>query len=119
MAGALLGERGGEAVELTEEDQLVEDLHLFVEAALFGEVADAGEGGAVEGLVEEADGAGVGPGDADHHADGGGFAAAVGAEQAEHGAGFDGEGEAFYGDFCVVGFADVQEFYDGHEIGQV
>ena len=36
--------RGGgrvEAVELAEEDELVHDLHLLVEAALFGQVADA------------------------------------------------------------------------------
>ena len=89
--GALRAVRGVEAVELAEEDELVEHLHLLVEAALFGQVADAVEGVAGEGLVEEADGAGVGHGDADHHADGAGLAGAVGAEQAEHGAGLDGE----------------------------
>ena len=87
------GSRGVEAVELAEEDELVDDLHLLVEAALFGEVADALEVVAGEGLVEEADGAGVGDGDADHHADGAGLAGAVGTEQTEHGAGLDGEAQ--------------------------
>ena len=49
--------------------------------------------GAIEGLAEEVDGAGVGNRHADHHADGGGLAGAVGAEEAEHAAGFDGEAE--------------------------
>ena len=39
--GALAGGGGVEAVELAEEDELVDDLHLLVEAALFGQVADA------------------------------------------------------------------------------
>ncbi len=51
--GALGGDGGVEAVELAEEDELVEDVHLFVEAALLGQVADALEGFAVEGLAEE------------------------------------------------------------------
>ena len=41
--------------ELAEEDKLVEDLHLLVEAALFGQIADAVEAGALEGLAEETD----------------------------------------------------------------
>jgi hypothetical protein len=55
LDGALAGFGGGEAVEFAEEDKLVEDLHLLVEAALFGQVADALEALALEGLVEEAD----------------------------------------------------------------
>ncbi len=101
-------------MELAEEDELVDDLHLLVEAALFGQIADAVEVLAVEGLAEELHVAGVGHGDADHHADGGGLAGAVGAEEAEHAAGLDLEGEIFDGDFGVVGFADLLEFDDGH-----
>ena len=110
----LLAVVGVETVELAEEDELVHDLHLLVEAALFGEVADALEVLSVEGLAEEVDGAGVGHGDADHHADAGGFAGAVGAEEAEHGAWFDGEAEVFDGDLGVVDLADMLQFYDGH-----
>ena len=112
--GALGGGGGVEAVELAEEDELVDDLHLLVEAALFGQIADAMKVLAVEGLVEELDRAGVGHGDADHHADGGGLAGAVGAEEAEHAAGLDAEAEVVDGDFGVVGFADLLEFNDGH-----
>ena len=61
-------------MELAEEDELLHDLHLFVETTFFGEIADALEEIAVERLAEEVDGAGVGDRDADHHADGGSFA---------------------------------------------
>ena len=115
--GSLAGSGGVEAVQLAEEDELVHDLHLFVEAALFGEVADALEVFAPEGLAEEADGARVGDGHADHHADGGGFSGAVGAEEAEHGAWLDGEAEVCDGDFGVVGLSDMLQFYDGHRVG--
>ena len=101
-------------MELSEKDELVEDVHLFVKAALFRQVADAVEGCALERLAEEGDGAGIGAGDADHHADGGGFAGAVGAEEAEHLAGFDRKGQALDGDLFVVQLADVVEFDDGH-----
>ncbi len=71
---ALAGGGGVEAVQLAEKDELIHDLHLLVEAAFFRQVADAVEETAVEGLAEEADGAGVGKRHADHHADAGGFA---------------------------------------------
>jgi hypothetical protein len=105
---------GREPVQLAEEDELIQDVHLFVEAALLGQVADAAQHGAGEGAVEERDGAGVGHGDADHHADGTGFAGAVGAEQAEHGAGLDGEGEVLHRDLGVVDLSDVVQLDDGH-----
>ncbi len=97
-----------------EKDELVHDLHLLVEAALFGQVADALEMLAVKRLAEEADRAGVGHGDADHHADAGGLAGAVGAEEAEHAARLNGEAEVCDGDLGVVGFADMLQFYDRH-----
>ena len=112
--GALAGGGGVEAVQLAEKDELLHDLHLFVKAALFGEVADAVEEFAAKRLAEELDGAGVRDGDADHHADTGGLAGAVGAEEAEHTAGLNGEAEVCDGDLGVVGFADMLQFYDGH-----
>ena len=71
-----------EAVQLAEEDELVDHLHLLVEAALFGQVADALEALAFEGLAEEAHPAGVGHGDAHHHANGTGLSGAVRAREA-------------------------------------
>jgi hypothetical protein len=112
--GALAGGGGVEAVKLAEEDELVHDLHLLVKAALFGEVADALEAVAAKGLAEELDGAGVRHGDADHHADGGGLTGAVGAEEAEHGSGLDGEAHVVDGDFSVVDLADVMQLDDWH-----
>jgi hypothetical protein len=67
-----------------------------------------------KGLVEEGHRAGVGDGDANHHANAGGFARAVGAEEAEHAARFNLETEVCYGDLGVVNFADVLQLYDGH-----
>ena len=43
--GALAGGVGVEAVQLAEEDELIHDLHLLVEAAFLGQVADACEAG--------------------------------------------------------------------------
>ena len=106
--------RGSEAVQLAEEGELIQHVHLLVEAALLRQVSDAAQHGAGEGAVEERDRAGVGDGDADHHADGAGFAGAVGAEQAEHGAGLDGEGEVLHRDLGVVDLADVMQLDDGH-----
>ena len=69
-------------MELAEKDELIEDLHLLVQAAFFGQIADALEALAMKGLAEEDDLARVGHGDADHHADGTGFPGAVGAQEA-------------------------------------
>src|SRR5439155_5261556 len=112
--GTLAGGGGVEAVQLAEEDELVHDLHLLVETALFWQVADAVEELAAKRLAEEVDGAGVRHGDADHHADAGGLTGTIGAEKAEHAAWFDGEAEVCDGDLGVVGFADMLQFYDGH-----
>ena len=102
-------------MELAEEDELVDDLHLLVEAALFGQIADALEALALEGLSEEDHLAGVGHGDAHHHADGAGFPGAVRAEKAEHLAGFNLEAEIVDGDFRFVGLGHSREFDDWHE----
>ncbi len=112
--GAFAGGFGTEAMELAEEDKLIEDLHLFVEAALLGQIADAVEVAAREGRTEEINAAGVGQGDAHHHADGAGFAGAVGAEETEHLAGLDGEREVADGDFALVGLGDSRELNNRH-----
>ena len=102
-------------MELAEEYELVENLHFLVEAALFRQVADAVEAAAIEGFFKEADAAGVGHGDAHHHADGAGFAGAIGAEESEHLAGVDGEREVANGDFAVISLGDCGELNDRHE----
>jgi len=40
-------------MQAAEEDQLIEDFHFFVEAALFGQVADAVEACAVKRLFKQ------------------------------------------------------------------
>src|SRR6185437_1316388 len=114
VAGPLARSAFIQPVKLAEESELVEHLHLLVETALFRQIADTVEQRAREGLVEEADGAGVGHGHADHHADGAGLAGAVGSEQAEHGAGLNGEGKVIDRYLRIVDPADVAEFDNGH-----
>src|SRR5271165_4527843 len=62
-------------------------------------------------LTEEADLALIRHGDADHHADGGGLAGAVGAEQAVDTALANAQREMIDGDKMVVGLADAPQFY--------
>jgi hypothetical protein len=82
---------GEQPVQLAEEDQLVDDLHLLIEAALLGQIADPLQAAAGEGLLEEADASRVGNGDAHHHANGAGLARPVRSQQAEDLARLDGE----------------------------
>ncbi len=105
---------GVKPVQLPQKDELVKHLHLLVEAALFRQITDPVQGIARKRLAEELHGAGVGLGDADHHADGRGLTRAVGPKQPEHGSGLDGKGQALDGDLGVVGFADAVEFDDSH-----
>ena len=114
VASAFFGQGCVDVVELAEENELVEHVHLLVEAALLRQIADARERFASERLVEERDRAGVGHGDADHHADGTGLARAVGAKQPEHGSRLDADGEVFHRDLGVVDLADMMELDDGH-----
>src|ERR1700727_2148479 len=100
-------------MKLAQKDELIDDLHLLIEPALFREIAHTMEVFAFERLTEEAHFDRVRNGDADHHADRRGFAGAIRTKQSEHAAGLDAEGEFFYGDSSVVGFADLLEFYNG------
>src|ERR1035437_8032520 len=89
-ACALFSFPGAEPMQLAEEDKLVDDLHFFIEAALFGQVADLLQALPLKGLVKEVDAARVGQCDAHHHANGTGFAGSVRPQQAEHLARLDG-----------------------------
>ena len=110
LSGALARFLRRDPVQLAKEDQLVDDLHLLVEAALLGQVADALQALAVKGLLEEADASRVGNGDAHHHANGAGFARSVGAEQAEDLARLDGQAQVADGDLALVGLGHSREF---------
>src|SRR5215469_7593134 len=90
---------------------MVKYFHPLVEAALLRQVADAMQLLAMKRLAEEADLAFIGQGDADHHADGGGLAGAVRAEQAVDTSFADVDGKAIDRDEVIVSFADVPQFY--------
>jgi hypothetical protein len=84
-----------------------EHLHFLIEAALFGQVAEAVFVLALEGLSKNGDLAGVGDDDADDHAQRAGLAGAVGTEQAVDSAGLNAERKVFDGDKVAVALADV------------
>ncbi|WJZ14928.1 hypothetical protein CGOTTB_03285 [Corynebacterium gottingense] len=77
LLAALLGGRAVHAVELGQEDELVEDLLLAVQAALFRHVADAAPRGVVERRAVEQHLAGIGLEHAQRDAHRGGLASAV------------------------------------------
>ena len=105
LVGAALDVGAGDALELADEGEVLDDLHLGVEGRGFGEVADAlldllrvlqhveaGDGGLAGGGREEA-------GEDAHR---GGFPGAVGAEEADDLALFHLEGDVVYGDSTCV-----------------
>lgn len=63
-----------------------------------------------DGDVVDVGGAGGGGVDAGEDTEGGGFACAVGSEEADDVALFDGEGEVMDGFFFTVGFGEVLDF---------
>ena len=105
----------GHAVQLAEEDELVQHFHFLVKAALLGQIADAIEASAVEGLFEKINAPRIGQRDAHHHADGAGFSGSIGAQQAKHLAGIDGKAEVAHGDFAFVSLGDSRELNDWHD----
>jgi hypothetical protein len=106
--------RLAEPVQFPKEDQLVNDLHFLVEAAFFGQIADALQALALEGLFEEADAARVWNGDPHHHANGAGFACSVRTKKAEHLARFNGQAEVADGNLALVGLGNSREFDNWH-----
>ncbi len=94
FGGAGGGGGGVETVHATDEGEVLGCGEAAEEGEAFGDDADLafdfdGVGGGVE--AENLDGAGGGREEAGEHLDGGGFAGAVGAEEAEELAGGDGE----------------------------
>ena len=86
LVDALLGVARAHAFELGEEFQHASHLHLLVESALLGEIADAiARAPANARLSEDRDRASVGLDDVEDHADRRRLAGAVGAEQAVDG----------------------------------
>ena len=72
-----------QSLESAKKHEVLEHLHLLIEAALFGHIANALEVAPVERLAETEYLAFVRQGDAHHHADGRGFTCAIGAKQPE------------------------------------
>ena len=103
-----------EPVQLAEEDQLLQNLHFFVEAALLGQVANALQALALERLAEKPDPAGVGKRDAHHHANGTGFARSVRPQQAKHLARVDRQTQVADGNLVLVGLGHSCEFNNWH-----
>src|ERR1700732_4658806 len=61
------------------------------------------------GKAEQLDGSRGGRGETHQHADGGGFARAVGSEKAEEAAAWDSESEAIHGGFGSVDFTQIAD----------
>src|SRR5262249_516319 len=99
-----------------EEVEVVDDLHPAVEAALLGQVPDAVLEPAVHRLTEDPDLPRVGSGDVHDHADRGRLAGAVRAEQPEHHAVRDGEGEIVDSLESAEGLRDVLELDGGRHV---
>ena len=102
----------GEALHLSEEGEDITDLHLAVEAALLREVPHLIEGIHGARLPADPNAPGIRHDDAHDHPDRGGLPGSVRAEQPEHGALLDGEGEVLDGFRGAEGLADpVQAQY--------
>src|SRR4051812_23294534 len=105
----------GDALQLGQEHELVDQFHLLVESAFFRQIADAVEMRAPERFAENNHLSGVRHGDAHHHADGACLACTVGTEQAEDTALFDRDGQVVYGNELVITLGDVSQFQSvGH-----
>jgi hypothetical protein len=97
------------ALEAADVGQEVPHFHLLVQAALFGEVADAVlafDGGL---LAQDFDAAAVWEDDRHDHADGRGLARAVGADEADQGALGDGEVKVDHGELGAEALVDFGE----------
>src|SRR5271166_4049493 len=116
---ALAGLGSGQAMQASEEDEVIEHLHLFIKAALFGKIANSLQLLTMKFLTEQPDFSFVRHVDANHHSDSRGFAGAIGAEQAIHAAFANVEGKVVDGDEVVVSFVNSAEFYGiRHSFGQ-
>jgi hypothetical protein len=116
MVGAAGGLRNANAFEAGEEDEVLHDLHLLVEAALLGKVSDTVEEMAGERLAKDTDCAGVRNGDSHHHADGAGFSGTIGTEETEDFALGNTEGEMIDGNKIVKSLGGTIQFQgESHE----
>jgi hypothetical protein len=97
------------ALELAEVLERAPDRHALVQAALFGQVADAIAGGARRALAQHLDVALVGKKDTHDHADRRGLARTVGADEAVDRPLGDRQAEAVDRDGCVVALGDAAE----------
>ena len=97
LVGAAFGFGGVDAVEASLGDEFLGDGAGGIGAAALGDISDAPpDAGRIDGQIEPGDG-GVAGGwgeEGGEHAEDGGFAGAVGAEESDYFAGFDGEIDA-------------------------
>lgn len=105
---ALAGIGGGHAIEFAMEFEEFCAGEPVVKAEVFREEAHFGAGGRVtEGVSQHLSFPRGGVDEAKEHFDRGGFSSAIGAEETEHFARFDGEGEVRNGGFVPKFFAEV------------
>src|SRR5262249_32361439 len=107
---------GRDAMQLCHKYQFVENLHLAVEAAFLGEIADSLEVLTAKRFSKETKLSGVRQSDADHHANCAGLASPIRTEQAVDAPGVDGQGEIIDGDLLPIGLPYFYEFYCLHGI---
>jgi hypothetical protein len=100
-------------VQAAQVDQLLGELHLRVEPALFWHVAEAGALGLAERRAVERDRAGVGGEHAEDHAHRGGLAGAVAADEAGDAASAHGEGDILQHCATAVRPSDIVHFEKG------
>src|SRR6185436_5096430 len=101
----------GHAFQHGKEDDHIDDHHLFVEAALFREVAYPTENESIGGGVcaEERDRSLVSGDDVHDHAERGRLARAVGSKDAVNGPGRYGETQIAHSEMSLVALGDVFE----------
>ena len=114
LGAALLGGFAVDAVQLGQENKLVQDLFLAVQAAFLGHVADAAAGVVVKRVPVEEHLARIGGEHTEGDAHRGGLAGAVGADEAVHLAVVDGKTHAVEGLDVAEALVQVLDFDSCH-----
>src|ERR1700674_6060652 len=97
-------------MDARQEQQLLCHLHLRIQTALLGQVAEGMADVRVHRLARPAHRAAIGPEDVEHHADGRRLARAVGAEKAEDGAWLRGERTLRHGLHLTERLRNIEDF---------
>ena len=97
----------GHTFERTEVMEHLADFLFFIETAFFGEIADLVAVVLAVRLAVDDDFAAIGAQDVHYHPDGGGFARAIGSDDANYLSLLGGERQVVHGAECAVGLGDV------------